>query len=136
MEVNIIIDKSSILTEVYKITGYTGKKAKKFDDISSTSDEEDILDSYFTEGITAISDIISRYGYLSDNSIKLTMPANYNINVNTALTNAMKQYVIDYICMQWFNMSNKDDVKYYAELLVGLTLQIRKYLMERTKPIR
>ena len=129
------------MPEVYKITGHTGAKSGDMDKVSSTEDDINILDSYFEEAISGIADIISRQGYLSEETSEvstfcLTLPANWKLKVKSALDKVMKQYTINYICMQWFNLSKKDEVKYYGEVCDSLAISIKKYLLEREKPIR
>ena len=141
MEISIALNKIEIMPEVYKITGHTGAKSGDVDKISSTEDDLNILDSYFGEAISGIADIISRQGYLSAetsdvSTFCLTLPANWKLKVKSALDKAMKQYTINYICMQWFNLSKKDEVKYYGEVCDSLAISIKKYLLEREKPIR
>lgn len=141
MEVNTVLSKSEIMPEVYKITGHTGVKSGDVDKISSTEDDLNILDSYFGESISAIADIISRQGYLSDETSELstfclTLPANWNKNAKSALEKTIRQYAVNYICMQWFNLSKKDEVKYYGEVCDNLAISIKKYLLERERPKR
>lgn len=141
MEINIALNKVDIMPEVYKITGHTGAKSGDIDKISSTEDDLNILDSYFGEAISGIADIISREGYLSEetsdvSTFCLTLPANWKLKVKSVLEKATKQYVINYICMQWFNLSKKDEVKYYGEVCDSLAVSIKKYLLEREKPSR
>ena len=57
----IIIQRSSVLAEVYKITGYTGSKNKN-DEISSTSDDDDLLNSYFEEAANSVTELLFGYG--------------------------------------------------------------------------
>lgn len=141
MEISIALNKIEIMPEVYKITGHTGAKSGDMDKVSSTEDDINILDSYFEEAISGIADIISRQGYLSEETSEvstfcLTLPANWKLKVKSALDKVMKQYTINYICMQWFNLSKKDEVKYYGEVCDSLAISIKKYLLEREKPIR
>lgn len=141
MEINIALNKIEIMPEVYKITGHTGAKSGDIDKISSTEDDLNILDSYFGEAISGIADIISRQGYLYEETpdvsvFCLTLPANWKLKVKSVLEKTVKQYAINYICMQWFNLSKKDEVKYYGEVCDSLAITIKKYLLEREKPIR
>lgn len=141
MSITIQLNKADVMPEVYKITGYTGAKTGDVDKISSTEDDENILDSYFGEAASYLDDILGRWGYLSqDNStgcqITLDMPSNWNANVLSSLTKTMKQYMVDYICMQWFNLSKKDDVEYYSSLCAEISQSIKRYLLERIRPTR
>lgn len=142
MDVNIEIAASAVLPEVYKITGYTGKKAvqdKDMDRISSTVDDGGILQGYFVEACNALGDVVSRFGYassLSTSSVTyaLTLPANWKTGVQTSMTNAMKLYLVNAICRQWFNLSQKGEVAYYEGQMTICADSIRKYLCERAKP--
>lgn len=141
MDIDIALNRNEIMSEVYKITGHTGAKSGDIDKISSTEDDLNILESYFGEAISSISDIISRQGYLAEeapnfSTFCLTLPANWKMKIKNALEKTMKQYTINYICMQWFNLSKKDEVKYYSEVCDSLSISIKKYLLEREKPIR
>ena len=48
----------------------------------------------------------------------------------------MKQYVSNYVCMQWFNLSTKEEVQYYGTVCDELAVAIIKYLLERERPKR
>lgn len=137
MDINIEIDKNAVMAEVYKITGYTGAKSGDIDKISSSEDELNILNSYYNDSMSAMADIISRDGYLlNEHSFCLTLPSNWKKKIKGVLEKSMKQYSVNYICMQWFNLSKKDEVKYYGEICEELALSIKKYLLERERPSR
>ena len=141
MDIDIILNKSDIMPEVYKITGYTGAKNEDMDKISSTEDDVNILDSYFGEAISSIADIISRQGYLSSETEEsstfcFALPTNWNQNLKKALEKSMKQYVSNYVCMQWFNLSKKEEVQYYGTVCDELAVAIIKYLLERERQKR
>lgn len=137
MDVTITIDKDVVMSDVYKITGYTGAKSGDMDKISSSEDELSLLAGYYDDALSFISDIVSGVGYLSgEGSLCLNLPANWNSKVKTALEKSMKKYTVSYICMQWFNLTKKDDVKYYEDLCSDCSLSIRRYLAERIKPTR
>lgn len=146
MEATVTISQTNVMPEVYKITGYTGQKGKDMDTISSTSDDANILIPYFGEAIEHLSDVVSRYGYISESdeeetddtsaTIILELPTNWKSAVQTVLEKTMQRFVVHYICMQWFNLAKKDEVKYYAESCDAMALAIRKYIMERERPSR
>lgn len=135
----IIIQRSSVLAEVYKITGYTGSKNKN-DEISSTSDDDDLLNSYFEEAANSVTELLFGYGYCSVSggvaTYNLSFPSNWNNNMLGPLTNSIIRYIANYICMQWFSISKKEDVTYYNNLCTSLTQSIHKYITERNKPTR
>ena len=125
---------------VYTITGYTGVKSGDIDKISSTDDDVSILEAYFEEGASFMQDIFMRYGELEYTGtvaiFNLTMPSNWKVINLTAIQYATRQWLINYICMQWFNLSKKDDVASYREACDRFAESIRKYLFERVKPTR
>lgn len=129
------------MPEVYKITGYTGAKNMDIEKISSTEDDLNILDSYFGEAVSSIADIVSRYGYLSEETEEYStfcfvLPSSWKQTVKKALEKSLKQYVSNYICMQWFNLSKKEEVTYYGTMCDEQAAAIKKYLLERERPKR
>lgn len=141
MEVIVSINKSDVMPEVYKITGMTGKKNDDMDGISSTEDDDSILYSYLEEAASNLSGILSSESSsfeMSADSITYTLllPANWKQGVQPALEKSMRLYVINYVCMQWFNLAKKDDVAYYSSLCETIALAIKKHLCERSRPKR
>ncbi len=141
MEVTVTIKKSDVLPEVYKITGYTGVKSNDIDGISSTEDDDALLGSYMEEAANNLAGILSRECSMPDTqadniSFTLTLPANWKQGVKKALQKSMALYIVNFMCMQWFNLSHKDDVKYYADMCTGLSLLVKKYVCERERPER
>ena len=141
MNIEVTLNKAEIMPEVYKITGYTGAKKMDIEKISSTEDDLNILDSYFGEAVSSIADIVSRYGYLSNetensSTFCFDLPSSWKIAVRKALEKSLKQYVSNYICMQWFNLSKKEEVTYYGTVCDEQAIAIKKYLLERERPKR
>lgn len=141
MDIEIVLNKADIMPEVYKITGYTAAKNKDMETISSTEDDLNILNSYFGEAISSIADTISRYGYLSAETVEsstfcFALPSSWKQTVKKALEKSLKQYVSNFICMQWFNLSKKEEVTYYGKICDEQAVAIRKYLLERERPKR
>lgn len=140
MSVTIKLQHSVIMPEVYKITGYTGVKSEDLDKISSTEDDVALLDSYFEEAMSYIQDVVIRFGGVvlnnKDAEIILNMPSNWNSTILSSLSRTMRQFTVNYICMQWFNLSKKEEVKNYEDSCERLTEAMKKYLFERVKPSR
>lgn len=139
MDINFKLEKSAIMPEVYRITGYTGDKNSDMDKISSTEDDVALLSSYFEEAMSMLQDVIMRFGTVSwadgDAEIDLVMPSNWKDNT-AAMKRSCRQLAVNYICMMWFNVSKKEEVKSYEETCERLTSAINKYLFERTRPTR
>ena len=140
MEHSITIPKDNVMSEVYKITGYTGSKAGDIDKISSTKDESKILNSYLKEAIGSISDIISAYGVIKETDseciIDLIMPANWKVAVKDSLITNLSNYLTNFVCLKWFNLTHKEDVEYYNNILKTISANIIKLFCERIRPIR
>lgn len=141
MDIKITLYKADIIPEVYKITGYTGAKSKDVEQISSSEDDENILNSYFGEAVSSVADIVSRYGYLSEETNEFSafcfvLPSSWKQTVKMALEKSLKQYVSNYICMQWFNLTSKEEVTYYGTICDEQAIAIKKYLLERERPKR
>lgn len=141
---DITITKANIMSEVYKITGYTAKDSERElepDKVTATEDEIKLLESYYGEAVTGMTDIISNHGYLKTDDatscvFSLSMPSNWNNNLSSALDKNVSQYMVNFICGRWFNISKKEEVNFYTSLGVEMKLKVAKILNERTKPIR
>lgn len=135
MNVNITLTKNDILDQVYRITGYTGKKGGDLDKLASTEDDSILLGSYYDEATCSLADVVSLYGSVSDTAVTLAMPVNWKSGVQTSLGSAIKNYIINYMCMKWFALSKKDEVQYYANMADKMEANIKKLLTEREKPV-
>lgn len=140
MDVQISIGKSVVLTEVYKITGKTGIKGGDVEQIASTGDDAQVLNSLFLEAANSLSDVLTLYGSLSsvdDEAIfDITLPANWKTSVQSAMELAMMQYMANSICMRWFNFAKKDETAHYAAVCSSQAAFIRKCILERERPSR
>lgn len=141
MELVVTIIKSSVLEEVYKLTGYTGSKHDDIDKLSSTEDDALLLTSFYKEGTSSLSDEVSRFGSMtaesdSDSTFKFELPSSWNDKFTSSLQKSMAQYVVSYVCAKWFNLMMKDESKYYDGICNGLSASITKYLCERKRPSR
>lgn len=141
MNIEITLNKADIMPEVYKITGYTAVKNQDMDKISSSEDDLNILNSYFGEAVSSIADVVSRYGYILDETdehsiLCFELPSSWKQAVRMALEKSLKQYVSNFICMQWFNLSKKEEVTYYGTVCDEQAIAIKKYLLERERPKR
>jgi hypothetical protein len=126
-----------VLTMVYKVTGYTGKKGGDIDKIGSTADDDNVLSDFMEEAISEVSAIASNYvSSASTSSITVEMPPLWDTRTSGALDKAVQNYIANYICSRWFQLSNKEEVKYYAALCDNNEVVIRRCLVARKKPTR
>lgn len=140
MEVNVTIQESKIYEDVYAITANTGKALDNIDKLSLTEDEMKIVQPLMKESAAELSDVISSYATLSfgegEISIDFDLPVNWKDAALTTLTQCLTNYISNSICQRWFAMTNRDDVKYYADKVVVNATNIKKLLCERKKPQR
>lgn len=140
MEVNISIGTNEIYEDVYAITSNTGKAMENIEKVSLTEDEIRIIEPFMKESASELSDVISSYGTLTFDSdsidVNFSLPSNWKEDAKPTLTQCMKNYISNSICQRWFAMTNKEDVKYYAEKVVVNAANITKLLCERKKPTR
>nr|DAU87699.1 MAG TPA: hypothetical protein [Caudoviricetes sp.] len=140
MDVNITIESSKIYDDVYVITSHTGKAIGDIDRISLSKDEIKIIESFMKESVSELNDIVSSYGSLSfdaDNiTIELKLPSNWKESLLPSLEQCIKNYVSNSICQRWYSITNKEDVKYYADKVIVNANNITKFLHEHKKPER
>ena len=140
MDIIFSINKEFLYPEIYKVTGITGKTLGDIDKVSATEDEIRIVDRFFLEAGADLSGIISNHGSVSQSdteyTITFSLPPNWKESVKDSLENNVQTYLINNICMKWFAVTNKEDVKYYADKLVTNATNIVRLLCERKKPER
>ena len=92
------------------------------------------------ESTGELGDILSYYGTLSVNSdkisVSLSMPSNWKESLKDSLSQCISNYISNSICQRWFSISDKEDVKYYADKVLVNEKNINKILSERGKPQR
>ena len=136
----ISVNKESLYPEVYKVTGITGKTLRDIDKVSATEDEIKVVDRFFLEAGADLSGIVSNYGSVSQTdtgyTITFSLPPNWKEAVKDSLENNIQTYLINNICMKWFAVTNKEDIKYYTDKLMTNATNIVRLLSERKKPKR
>lgn len=141
MDVSITINTEDVLNDVYIVSGHTGKALENIDKVSATEDESNLLEPFFVEAASELSDVISSYGtlsYGSDSSLTITfqLPANWKQTAKPSLEKALHNYLVNSVCQRWFAVTNREDVKYYADKVVVNATNIVKLLCERIRPTR
>lgn len=140
LNIVIDIDTQKVYDEVYAITSHTGKAAGNIDGISLSEDEIRIIEPFMKESTGELGDILSYYGTLSVNSdkisVSLSMPSNWKESLKDSLSQCISNYISNSICQRWFSISDKEDVKYYADKVLVNEKNINKILSEREKPQR
>lgn len=140
MEIQVTIQESDIYSVVYAITAHTGKALESMDKISATEDESSVLQPFLNESTAELSDVIASFGTISygDGTIDLSfsLPSNWKESVKPTLQQCLTNYLTNSVCQRWFAMTNRDDVKYYADKVVVNAANITKLLCERKRPER
>ena len=140
MNVNISIQEGSIYDEVYAITAHTGKALERMDKVSATEDESSVLRPFLNESTAELSGVIASFGTISYGTgtidLSFSLPSNWNDRVKPTLEQCLMNYLTNSVCQRWFAMTNRDDVKYYAEKVVVNAANIIKLLCERKRPER
>lgn len=140
MEINITIQESKVYSEVYAITAHTGKALDMMDKVSATEDESKVLEPFLNESTAELSDVIASFGSISYGQgsidISFDLPSNWKESVKPTLEQCLVNYLTNSVCQRWFAMTNRDDVKYYADKVVVNATNIIKLLCERKRPER
>lgn len=140
MNIQITINEDDIYKEVYAITAHTGKALESIDKVSATEDESSVLRPFLNESTAELSDVVASFGTISygTGSINLSfsLPSNWKESVKPTLEQCLMNYLTNSVCQRWFAMTNRDDVKYYADKVVVNAANITKLLCERKRPER
>lgn len=140
MEISITIQEEKVYSEVYAITAHTGKALEKMDKVSATEDESSVLTPFLNESTAELSDVIASFGTISYGAgtidLSFSLPSNWKESVKPTLEQCLINYLTNSVCQRWFAMTNRDDVKYYADKVVVNAANIIKLLCERKRPER
>ena len=84
-------------------------------------------------GTTASNELIS-----DDTNIiiNLSLPSNYPLALKDALTSSIHDYIINKALMDWFTITNPNEVKVYSELAVESLRNLHETFNRRERPSR
>lgn len=139
MDVTVTIKADDIYNKVYAVTGHTGKVLEKIDTMSATEDESNVLEPLLSESVAELSDVVSSYGSVEnvgDVTVNFVLPSNWKDSAKNSLTKAIESFLVNGVCSKWFAITNREDVKYYADKQTVSGSNIIKLLCERTRPNR
>ena len=157
--VTITLYESELIYEVQNKTSLTGKSrddGKNFEQVSHMKASEDDesrnqilrsignaaallktkLDEYVTSSATSANNAQLTGAAGETIVFNLSMPENYNLAMNEAVTAGMHQYIVNRCMVDWFVMTNKADAKEYAELAAQNIIDIREAINKRVRPTR
>ena len=88
MKQTITIDKSSVVSDVANITGYTGRNVEGgIDRISTTEDESKIINRFVERAYNAVVALLYPYKPTTNsNNITIDVPANFDTSVTSQLS--------------------------------------------------
>lgn len=143
---NISVNRDEVYREVDKITGYTGKKdsedGSSYERIATIEENEEILQRYFNEACTTISDVIKRYvsespslGF-AEYSAVLSMPTNWDASMSSSVNESVKTCIIDHICCKWMRLVKSEEETKYATDAASALMEVRNKLAHIKKPSR
>lgn len=148
MEVLITLEKATISQEVDKITGYTGRNTEskeqreRFDAIATSMDEENLLSSYYYDGVSHLAENLQAYTAIvkpagSDSlQIALQLPSSFDATGNAFMLNKTAcSYVANFMSGKWFNVVKKDETQFYVGECSRIMQGIKRILTTRKKPI-
>lgn len=153
IEVKVYIKKSVIYNEVAKITSYIGAKRidadqNVYERVFSTEDDRELLERYWREAKSDLTDIVSRWLVGSskvDNSqvvddaevweITLNMPHTFHLQMVDALDEDIHSFMIHSIIFKWLSVSEPKEAEYYHVQMMSKKESITKKLMYRIKPL-
>lgn len=137
---SVTIKYSDVASDVYKEAGYMGAKKGDMETIAATKDDDNVLGVFFADAAEEVANLIVRVGTMTISNdsatYDLSAAANWNSGLQSALTEAMKDYIVASILQRWFNLSKDDKAAYYEPVKAKKAVEINRYIWQRTKPAR
>lgn len=149
----ITIQKSAVMAEVAKTTAYIGAKtpdaagSNSYDRVFTTNDDEVMLDRFFREAKSVVSDILKRYltSYTdqgNDNnmnpneqfSLVLSVTDRFDQSLIPAINGLIFSFFVNHITYKWFAITNRSDMEYYATEATANIKDIQTKLFFKRKP--
>lgn len=134
---NLALNHQSVIDSIQKITGYTGKNVEgKLDNISVTSDEDDVIKDISEKAILDLLSKIGGYKPIYDNwVIKIETPKTFDVGATSLLIKEIESFVVNRACALWFHITRMEaDMKMYMELSENNSFNIQRLLCRRIKP--
>lgn len=152
MNITINILKSSMLNEVGKLTAYVGAKntdekgVNTYDKVFATNDDAVLLERFWREAKSDITDKLSRHIITPEKPITITdddvdtteqyqielhLPDNYNTAMIAPLNDEIYNYMANTIISKWFGITNRGDEERYSSYAANSLAKIHSYLLRR-----
>lgn len=153
----VTLKMSELLYEVRNktwLTGQSRQNGQNFEEVANMQNNEDEehvnqvlrsignafstlkvrLSEYIDSSQTTANDI--QLTGLTDLSVTLVLPSNYNQATADAIALAMHQYLVNTAIAEWFIITNKTDAADYLTLAGANITQIREAISKRIRPTR
>lgn len=136
------INREQVLSEVNKITSYTGMQVEGgFDNIASTEDEENIIGSLYDESILQLFSSFAAYRpSLRSESILFDVPETFDVSQNQVIEKDIMQYLINEVCYRWFKITKPDEVDFYSmqgiRILNNMKTLFNMRMIPAKRPVR
>ena len=137
MKQTITIDKSSVVSDVANITGYTGRNVEGgIDRISTTEDESKIINRLVERAYNAVVALLYPYKpTTTGDSITIDVPTNFDTNVTSQLSEEAENYCVNFVCTEWFVVARQaDDANAYGAYREANKANMLYLLSRRLKP--
>lgn len=135
---SITIKYADVAADVYKEAGYMGARDGNMETIAATADDDIVLTVFFRDAAQEVASLLTRVATatITDKSAvyNLNVPSNWNSNLQTALQEAMQDYISAGVLQRWFNMTKDDKTAYYEPVKAKKAVEINRYIWERSKP--
>lgn len=155
IEVNILISKNEVYHEVAEVTSYVGAKdlakgqANAYELIFSTDDDRQLLERYWVEACSAMTDTLKPFltsvvnqpqPHGVDLSVNydatLSLSSSYNEQLTDSVRSSMMSFFVSYIVASWMRYVKEGDVEKYAEDSAAALSDVLKKLYWKKKPTR
>ncbi len=143
--VTITINKSNVFEEVAKTTAYIGAKkiegaGAAYDRIFTTDSDKEMIGRFWSESADVATNLLRRFitSVEAGDSyqITLSMPSRYDTNLTTSISSAMFSFFVNSIVAKWCEITDKDNVKDYADNASALLLDVKEKIFHKKKPTR
>ncbi len=141
-----------MLNEVGKLTAYVGAKntdekdVNTYDKVFATNDDAVLLERFWREAKSDITDKLSRHIITPEKPITITddnvdtteqyqielhLPDNYNTAMLAPLNDEIYNYMANTIIYKWFGITNRGDEERYSSYAANSLAKIHSYLLRR-----
>lgn len=153
MEIVLGINKANVYHEVDKSTSYAGKNSSgensSYEKIRATDEQREVLEQYWSEGCSTLTDLFKHFikevadcsqGHGVDLGknyrVVLSMPGNYDTNLNESISSDMMRFMVEYISGRWTSMSDDKLSQKFMSNAKDLLGSIKRKIYYRKKPTR